>query len=457
MLPSRTPGAAEPGAPVAVDLGPDLRVEVIGDPVALDAIEHDWNELLRTSDATVFQSFEWQRTWWRHFGERRRGARLHVVTIRDGSTLVAVAPLWLETSRLLGLAPVRRLRWIGCGDSDYLHLLVARGREEECVERVAAVLARDAGLFDVAVLEDTSDRSRTDLLLGDALSRHGWTVSRVAAQPCPETALLRSWEETIAAFRIHHRREIRRRLRNIERAHRIELEVVSRPEEVDSAIRELMEMHQQRWERDGYWGAFSDPGVMPFHRDVAARLGARGWLFLAFLRVDGHRRAGNYGFSFGDAVLTFQTAVRHDPELTPLSPGRVLHALTMQWAIANGRTRYDFMRGAEPYKYDFDAVDVPNWTTVAYPRAARRAAAGHVLYRAQERLLRRSRREVRALRAAVRREGWLSGAVLGHLGAVVRRAAADARQLARPTTSTSRSSPAEPPPAPPGREQEGRS
>ena len=455
MLPSRTPGAAEPGAPVAVDLGPDLRVEVIGDPVALDAIEHDWNELLRTSDATVFQSFEWQRTWWRHFGERRRGARLHVVTIRDGSTLVAVAPLWLETSRLLGLAPVRRLRWIGCGDSDYLHLLVARGREEECVERVAAVLARDAGLFDVAVLEDTSDRSRTDLLLGDALSRHGWTVSRVAAQPCPETALLRSWEETIAAFRIHHRREIRRRLRNIERAHRIELEVVSRPEEVDSAIRELMEMHQQRWERDGYWGAFSDPGVMPFHRDVAARLGARGWLFLAFLRVDGHRRAGNYGFSFGDAVLTFQTAVRHDPELTPLSPGRVLHALTMQWAIANGRTRYDFMRGAEPYKYDFDAVDVPNWTTVAYPRAARRAAAGHVLYRAQERLLRRSRREVRALRAAVRREGWLSGAVLGHLGAVVRRAAADARQLARLTTP--RSSPGEPTPAPPGREQEGRS
>ena len=457
MLPSRTPGAAEPGTPVAVALDPDLRVEVLRDPEALDAIEHDWNELLRTSDATVFQSFEWQRTWWRHFGERRRGARLHVVTIRDGSTLVAVAPLWLETSRLLGLAPVRRLRWIGCGDSDYLHLLVARGREEECVERVAAVLARDAGLFDVAVLEDTSDRSRTDLLLGDALSRHGWTVSRVAAQPCPETALLRSWEETIAAFRIHHRREIRRRLRNIERAHRIELEVVSRPEEVDSAIRELMEMHQQRWERDGYWGAFSDPGVMPFHRDVAARLGARGWLFLAFLRVDGHRRAGNYGFSFGDAVLTFQTAVRHDPELTPLSPGRVLHALTMQWAIANGRTRYDFMRGAEPYKYDFDAVDVPNWTTVAYPRAARRAAAGHVLYRAQERLLRRSRREVRALRAAVRREGWLSGAVLGHLGAVVRRAAADARQLARPTTSTSRSSPAEPPPAPPGREQEGRS
>jgi CelD/BcsL family acetyltransferase involved in cellulose biosynthesis len=460
MLPSRTPGAAEPGAPaavapVAVSLGPNLRVEVIRDPEALDAIEPDWNELLRTSDATVFQSFEWQRTWWRHFGERRRGAGLHLVTVRDGSTLVAVAPLWIDRSRLLGLAPVRRLRWIGCGDSDYLDVLAARGREEWSVERVADALAGDAGLFDVAVLEDTSDRSRTGPLLGHALGRHGWTVSRVAAEPCPETALLGSWEETIAAFRIHHRREIRRRLRNIERGHRIELEVVSRPEEVAPAILEFMELHQQRWERDGYWGAFSDPGVLEFHRDVAARLAARGWLFLAFLRVDGQRCAGNYGFSFGDAVATFQSAVGHDPELTPLSPGRVLHALSMQWAIARGRTRYDFMRGAEPYKYELDAVDVPNWTTVAYPRAARRAAAGDVLIRAQAALLRRSRREARALRAAARSEGWLSGAVLAHLTAVARRTAADARRLARP--GPARSSPGERSPTPLRQDREERS
>jgi CelD/BcsL family acetyltransferase involved in cellulose biosynthesis len=435
MPPTRTLGIAAPGAPLATPDGaaasvPELDVEVIRTEAAFDALERDWNDLLERSEATVFQSFEWQRTWWRHFGERRRTARLHLVAVREGGALLAVAPLWIEGSRLLGLVPVRRLRWIGCGDSDYLDLLVARGRDAECTARIAATLAL-APPFDVAVLADASERSRTAPLLGDALGRLGWTVSREAAEPCPGTALARSWEETIAAFRIHHRREIRRRLRNIERDHRVELEVVDRPETVDPAIREFMEMHQERWERDGYWGAFSDPGVMEFHRDVAARLSARGWLFLAFLRVDGRRRAGNYGFSFRDAVATFQGAVRHDPELTPLSPGRVLHARSMQWAIARGRARYDFMRGAEPYKYDFDAVDVPNWTTVAYPGSPRLAAATHLLQGALSKLARRLRREARALRAAARRGGWLSGAVVAQLGRAVRRAAEDARELAR--------------------------
>jgi CelD/BcsL family acetyltransferase involved in cellulose biosynthesis len=404
---------------------------VITTPQAFDALEKDWNDLLQHGDATVFQSFEWQRTWWRHFGERRRAARLHLVTIREGGALLAVAPLWIEGTRLLGLLPTRRLRWIGCGDSDYLELLVARGREPECAARVAATLTGGARPFAVAMLEDASERSRAAPLLEDALRRLGWTVSREAAEPCPATALARSWDETIAGFRINHRREIRRRLRNIERGHRVALEVVTRPEEVDAAICEFVDMHQERWERDGYWGAFSDPGVLEFHRDVAARLSARGWLFLAFLRVDGVRRAGNYGFSFRDAVATFQGAVRHDPELTPLSPGRVLHARSMQWAIARGRARYDFMRGAEPYKYDFDAVDVPNWTTVAYPGSPRLAAATHLLQGALSKLARRLRREARALRAAARRGGWLSGAVVAQLGRAVRRAAEDARELAR--------------------------
>jgi CelD/BcsL family acetyltransferase involved in cellulose biosynthesis len=435
MPPTRTQGLAAPGAPPPTPdggaaSGPELAGEVIRTPEAFDALEGDWNDLLQRGDATVFQSFEWLRTWWRHFGERRPTARLHLVTVREGGALLAVAPLWIEGSRLLGLVPIRQLRWIGCGDSDYLDLLVARGREPECTARIAATLAREAR-FEVAVLEDVSDRSRTAPLLADALGRAGWSVSREAAEPCPGTALARSWEETIAAFRIHHRREIRRRLRNIERGHRVELEVVARPEEVDPAIREFVEMHQQRWERDGYWGAFSDPGVLEFHRDVAARLSGRGWLFLAFLRVDGRRRAGIYGFSFRDEVLTFQGAVQHDPELTPLSPGRVLHAKSMQWAIARGLCRYDFMRGAHPYKYDFDAVDVPNWTTVAYPGAARLAATAHLVQGAQSRLARRVEREARVLRAAARREGWVSSAVVAHLGRAVRRAAADARRLAR--------------------------
>jgi CelD/BcsL family acetyltransferase involved in cellulose biosynthesis len=422
--------AAAPQAPRAAARGrPELAVEVVEEAAGLDALEEEWAALLERSDASVFQSFEWLRTWWRHFGEGRRDARLHVVVVRGAEGLVALAPLYVERARVLGL-PLRRLLYLGHRDSDYLDVVVARGREAECAELLAACLAARAAAFDVAILEETPDRSPAGRLLHEALARRGWAATRHVEGPCPRTALAGTWEETIARFAIDDRREVRRRLRNIQKERRVELEVVAGGPEVAPAMREFVEMHQQRWARDGYWGAFADRSMAEFHCEAAERLGRRGWLFLAFLRVDGRRCAVNYGFAFRDSVAIYLTGAREvPPELARHSPGRLVHALSMQWTIASGRPVYDFMRGAERYKYELGAVDVPNWTVVAYPRPSRLTAATHRLHRVLAAARRRARREAHALRVARRDGGWLSPAVRAHLSRAVRRAAGDLRRI----------------------------
>jgi CelD/BcsL family acetyltransferase involved in cellulose biosynthesis len=408
--------------------GGRLELRVVEHASELDALEREWNALLERSDASVFQSFEWQRTWWRHFGEGRRGARLHLVTLRDGDGLAAIAPLYVE--RVLGPLRLRRLLFVGHRDSDYLDVLAARGREAECAEALAAHLSAHPEVFDVAVLEETPDRSRIGRALCEAFVRRGWATSRFVQERCPQTALAKTWEETIARFDIANRREVRRRLRNMRKEHAVELEVVPPGSAVEPAMREFVDMHQERWARDGWWGAFADPGLADFHRDVAERLSRRGWLFLAFLRVDGWRCAVNYGFSFGGSASVYLTGARAvPPGLARHSPGRTLHALGMQWAIERGRMLYDFMRGSEPYKYELGAIDVPNWTVVAYPRRPRRTEAKHALHRFLAAAARRSRREARALGVASREGGWLSPAVRAHLARAVRRALADVRRI----------------------------
>jgi CelD/BcsL family acetyltransferase involved in cellulose biosynthesis len=408
----------------------DLAVAAVEDERGLDALEQDWNALLERSDASVFQSFEWLRTWWRHFGEGRRDARLHVVTVRGGDGLAAIAPFYVERSRVLGALPLRRLLYIGHRDSDYLDAVAARGREAECAELIAAHLAGRTDLFHVAILEETPDRSQLGRLLHEALVRRGWAASRFVEGPCPRTALARTWEETIAGFQIDDRREVRRRLRNIQKEHRIELEVVATGADVVPAMREFVEMHQQRWARDGYWGAFADRSMAEFHCEAAERLSRRGWLFLAFLRVDGRRFAVNYGFAFRDSVAIYLTGSREvPPELARHSPGRLVHALSMQWTIEGGRPVYDFMRGAEHYKYELGAVDVPNWTIVAYPSPSRLTAATHRLHRVVAAARRRAGREAHALRVASREGGWLSPALRAHVARAVRRALGDLRRI----------------------------
>ena len=42
-------------------------VRVIIDSDAFDAIADEWTALEEASDTTIFQTYEWNRTWWKYF------------------------------------------------------------------------------------------------------------------------------------------------------------------------------------------------------------------------------------------------------------------------------------------------------------------------------------------------------------------------------------------------------
>ena len=48
-----------------------------------------------------------------------------------------------------------------------------------------------------------------------------------------------------------------------------------------------------------------------------------------------------------------------DPEARDLSPGVLMSASAIRGAILAGRRRLDYLRGDEPYKYEWGAVDEP--------------------------------------------------------------------------------------------------
>ena len=76
---------------------------------------------------------------------------------------------------------------------------------------------------------------------------------------------------------------------------------------------------------------------------------------LSFLTVGGRRIAAGVTFDDGEAVYYYNAGV--DPDARDLSPGVVMVARYIQRAIELGRTRLDFLRGDEPYKYEWGAVD----------------------------------------------------------------------------------------------------
>jgi CelD/BcsL family acetyltransferase involved in cellulose biosynthesis len=80
-----------------------------------------------------------------------------------------------------------------------------------------------------------------------------------------------------------------------------------------------------------------------------------GWLWLAFLEIDGQKAAAALNFDYRNRLWGYNSGV--DRRFLEYSPGWVLLAYTLQWAAEHGRTEFDFMRGNEDYKYRFGAFD----------------------------------------------------------------------------------------------------
>ena len=72
----------------------------------------------------------------------------------------------------------------------------------------------------------------------------------------------------------------------------------------------------------------------------------------------GERRiAAGITFETADSIYYYNAGV--DPDARELSPGVLMVERYVRRALERGLTRMDFLRGDEPYKYEWGAVDEP--------------------------------------------------------------------------------------------------
>lgn len=321
----------------------ELTAETTRRKSELAALEPEWRALAAACPAaTVFQTFEWNAAWWKHFG-RVPGRRLRVVTFRDAAgTLVGLAPLmtsfWYAT-------PLRRLSFLGTGTSDYLDILTLPGREQEVAYALYHYLETTGG-WQIADFQQLREGSllRQYLPPPDGLL----TVLDVPGEACPFLALPGSWEMLIQGLGKKTRANIGYYDRGLQKVYAVDADPVRDPNALDDEMSRLFDLHQRRWNQRWLPGVFGGKRVQAFHRDAAHRLLERGWLRLFSLKLDGVTQASLYCFAFGDRMCYYQGGF--EPTLSRLSLGTVLTARAMQTAIAEGREVFDFLRGDEPYK-----------------------------------------------------------------------------------------------------------
>jgi CelD/BcsL family acetyltransferase involved in cellulose biosynthesis len=117
----------------------------------------------------------------------------------------------------------------------------------------------------------------------------------------------------------------------------------------------LLALHTRRWQQRGQTGVLHEEALRRFHWQVASTMLAQGHLRLFGLRLNSKIEAVLYAFA--DRFRTYFYLSGFNPHLAAYSPGSLLIAHALAEALQEHSPEFDFLRGAEPYKYRWGAIN----------------------------------------------------------------------------------------------------
>ncbi len=319
-----------------------------------DSLVQEWRSLLDTGLTKVpFLRPEYLQIWWqtRGGGEWPESAQLVLITAREAGSLVGLAPCFVAERD-----GMRSLLLLGAIEiSDYLDLVVSADRVEVFargfVDYVKTHLGAELQISQIS-LDNILEQSPTVQALQQASLELGLKCEISPLERAPYISLNGDFEEYLSRLDKKQRHEIRRKMRRLQELPKPTNWYIARdPTKLDAEIEEFLRLM-----------AF-DPQKVAFLTDKMKdqmRLSMKdafnaGYLQLVFLCIGEAKVAAYFNFDFGNVIYVYNSGI--NPEYFEHSPGWVLLGYLLQWANQNQRSKFDFMRGTEDYKYKFGGVD----------------------------------------------------------------------------------------------------
>lgn len=362
-----------------------LTSKVRTSPNWVEELRSEWQELVDDApDATIFQTWEWQSSWWKHY---RGASRPFILEFYEGDDLVGLMPM-ARTS-----FPWRALTPMGHGKSDYLPPL-CRPEHREAVGSKLAEFLTESRNFDFAQL--------TAIPEDEPVLRHVDPATIGREYPC----LLLDLDPDFGNYFKTLGESLRRYLHRFERdcvqkgTHRVERWSGERvPEGLDA----LFALHSKRWEQRGQPGGFAFARIRDLYRSWATLADARGWLRLHVL-LEGERPVGVLLGAVRGGTYAYHN-IGFDPDAAEIRPGWVLIADSIRCATEEGCRRYDFLLGAEEYKTRWKPQILRTNCRITLTRPGIRGRLGRAWYETGRTRLIIARRRVRTLASRLRGGG----------------------------------------------------
>ncbi|MFQ5490919.1 MAG: GNAT family N-acetyltransferase [Phycisphaerae bacterium] len=331
------------------------------------ALSADWERLSdRSPQASLFTTHAWCVCWAQTLG---RHVEVAVLTVRDDrNETIGLLPACIE--RVGGVRWLKQLgRERACGD--HLEPLCAPNRHNQCLQALIGYLEHWKD-FHGLVLGELAPDSPTLRGVMEWATQVSCPFFQREQRVAPYVDLPETFDRYLAMRSANMRYHVRRRRRNLAKMADVSIQLHRGVASVDDALTQLFRLHQRRWRHDGQNGVLTDPAKQAFLRRFCRMASRRDWVRIYQLQESGHTHCVLLAFHWNGTASFYQMG--WDPHSPVPSPGVVVMAESIEQAVRERMTRYDFLRGDEAYKRRWASQSARLTTLVVGCRWQARAA-----------------------------------------------------------------------------------
>ncbi len=326
----------------------------------LTELEAQWENLWQKTNRRFFLSWDWTRT----AIEAADPAQLYVLRIYNPHyDLVGLGLFCAVTEIRHKFIRVRQMRLHETGktaaatvDIEYNTLLTLPGLEDAAWEACVTALIDKSHPFDEVYIANATASARN--AAHKVASKEGFFFHHQAEHTSAFTDLtpLQNGQNSTLELYLqtlgkNTRSQIRRSIRLYEEQGPLTL---TRAQNVDEALtffEEMASAHEAKWSQRGAGGIISNKHLYEFHQELITRCLDKGSVELVRISVGEAPFAWLYNFIDGEQVLYYMGGFIPGAD-NRFKPGLVAHALTIADHARKGKKAYDFMAGADRYKYN---------------------------------------------------------------------------------------------------------
>lgn len=309
---------------------------------SFDRLTSYWNDPgLGLKWGSVFVLPAWLEVWWETF---KPDSELYLAVVRDNSDIIGIAPLQRKGSEAF---------FVGSPDvCDYQDFVTVPGREAEFYSALLDDLARQG----VSHLDLKAVRPDSSVMTGlvEVAKKRGGNVLCQEADVTVEMDLPGDWEEYLAGLDKKQRHEVRRKLRRLWGADDVQYRCLEvRKEDAGDLTDTFLKLFTLSREEKA---DFMTAQMEAFFQSLAEAMAEIKLLRYGILEVASQPAAMIMGFDYEKAMYLYNSA--YDPRFDSLSVGLLSKLLCIRESIALGRKKWDFLKGAEKYKYQLGGSEI---------------------------------------------------------------------------------------------------